>query len=128
MLATGVPILDRGGHFARLQAQRSYALAFRVPGDLPQGMYLSVDDPSRSLRTAPVADGELLIVGGNGHPVGRAESPLGLVDDLIDWTTRRFPGATPTHRWSAQDYAPTAAMPLVGALPWSCLLYTSRCV
>lgn len=119
VLATGVPILDRGGHFARLQAQRSYALAFRVPGDLPQDMYLSVDDPSRSLRTAPVADGELLIVGGNGHPVGRAESPLGLVDDLIDWTTRRFPGATPTHRWSAQDYAPTAAMPLVGALPWS---------
>lgn len=119
VLATGTPILDRGGHFARLRAERSYALAFRVPGPLPQGMYLSVDAPSRSLRTVPDQTGDLLLVGGNGHPVGREHSPRTLVADLEVWTTSNFPGAERTHAWSAQDYAPATGMPLVGPLPWS---------
>ena len=37
ILATGVPILDRGLYFAKVTPQRSYALAFRVPGDDPRG-------------------------------------------------------------------------------------------
>src|SRR3712207_2572310 len=53
ILATGIPILDRGLYFAKLTPQRSYALAFRVPGSVPLGMYLSADSPTRSLRTAP---------------------------------------------------------------------------
>ena len=32
VLATGIPILDRGGFFARLKPQRSYCMAYRVPG------------------------------------------------------------------------------------------------
>lgn len=53
VLATGAPVLDRGGYFAKLLPQRSYAQAYRIPespGSLPQGMYLSADAPSRSLR------------------------------------------------------------------------------
>ncbi|MFT4108051.1 FAD-dependent oxidoreductase, partial [Propionicimonas sp.] len=119
VLATGTPILDRGGHFARVKAERSYVLAFRGLSDLPQGMYLSVDHPSRSLRTAPGPDGEVLLVGGNGHDTGRGGSPRRRVADLESWTAGVFPGATRTHAWSAQDYAPAAGMPLVGVLPWS---------
>ena len=42
VLATGTPILDRGGFFARLKAERSYAAAFRVPGGAPGGDRKSV--------------------------------------------------------------------------------------
>lgn len=119
VLATGSPILDRGGHFARLRAERSYALAARVPGEIPDGMYLSVDEPTRSLRTASGPGGEVLLVGGNGHVVGREESPQRRVNDLVAWTAHHFPGAEVTHSWSAQDYRPAAAVPMVGALPWS---------
>ena len=31
VLATGSPILDRGGYFAKLVPQRSYATAYRCP-------------------------------------------------------------------------------------------------
>jgi len=117
VLATGTVILDRGAYFARLQAQRSYALAFSVPGPVPQGMYLSIDSPSRSLRTVDGAHGDVLLVGGNGHPVGRDPSPRERVDDLVDWTVRHFPGAERTHAWSAQDYRPTSMLPLVGPVP-----------
>lgn len=119
VLATGTPILDRGGHFARLRAERSYALAARVPGEIPDGMYLSADEPTRSLRTASGPDGEVLLVGGNGHVVGREESPRRRINDLAAWTGHHFPGAEITHSWSAQDYRPAAGVPLVGPLPWS---------
>jgi len=54
-------------HLARAEPQRSYALAYRTPHKAVDGMYLSADEPSRSLRDVPDADGSLLLVGGNGH-------------------------------------------------------------
>lgn len=122
ILATGTPILDRGGYFAKLSAHRSYALAYRVPGStgpatIPQGMYLSADSPSRSLRTAPVNGEEFLLVGGNGHVVGRADSTQDAVDDLKAWAQQHFPGSEHTHTWAAQDYRSVNMVPFVGALP-----------
>ncbi|PPF84104.1 FAD-dependent oxidoreductase [Subtercola sp. Z020] len=121
-LTTGTPILDRGLYFAKLKPLRSYSASYTVPSEgsasLPEGMYLSVDAPSRSLRTAPGADGSsALIVGGNGHPVGRVSDTRALVDDLHAWTARHFPGAVPTHSWSAQDYETPHRVPFVGFLP-----------
>lgn len=118
VLATGIPVLDRGGYFARLLPLRSYALAHPVTGDVPQGMYLSVDAPSRSLRTARVDGTDYLISGGNGHAVGRHPHPRSLVEDLAEWTVRHFPVSAPTHAWSAQDYAPAAGLPYVGRIPF----------
>jgi glycine/D-amino acid oxidase-like deaminating enzyme/nitrite reductase/ring-hydroxylating ferredoxin subunit len=117
ILATGTPILDRGLYFMKQEALRSYAVAFRVPGEVPDGMYLSVDEPTRSLRTTPVDGEERLLIGGNGHPVGRHGSTLDRVNDLVEWTERYFPGAQRTHNWSAQDYEPAGRVPFVGWLP-----------
>jgi Rieske Fe-S protein len=118
ILATGIPFLDRGLYFAKVTPQRSYALAFRVPGTIPRGMYLSADSPTRSLRTALRDGQELLLVGGNGHPVGRhRQRPSELVADLTRWTERYFPGAERTHVWSAQDYQSHNYVPFVGKLP-----------
>lgn len=117
VLATGTPFLDRGLYFAKMLPKRSYALAFDVPGELPRSMYLSVDSPSRSVRTATVGGVTRLLVGGNGHEVGRHSSPRDLVTDLEEWTQSHFPGARRTHAWSAQDYSPHNHIPFVGRLP-----------
>ncbi|MGY2062397.1 NAD(P)/FAD-dependent oxidoreductase, partial [Nocardia gipuzkoensis] len=77
VLATGTPILDRGGFFARVSAQRSYAAAFEVPQPPPRGMYLSADEPVRSVRYVPSPQGDLLLVGGSGHGVGRTGDARG---------------------------------------------------
>ncbi|MET0930864.1 MAG: FAD-dependent oxidoreductase [Aeromicrobium sp.] len=118
VLATGVPILDRSLYFAKATPVRSYCVAFEGVESMPQAMYLSADQPSRSLRTAPRADGRtLLIVGGSGHGVGRARSPLKHVNQLRQWTAKHFPRARETHWWSAQDYATSDHLPFVGAMP-----------
>ncbi|MFD1712908.1 FAD-dependent oxidoreductase [Amnibacterium flavum] len=129
VLATGTPILDRGLYFAKLEPVRSYGISYRLPGDRTgiDGMYVSADAPTRSLRTTPIVegdgfgriDGELLIVGGNGHTVGRAPHPAALVDDLEEWTAANFPGAERTHAWSAQDYVGANPIPFAGWLPRS---------
>ncbi|MGV0811150.1 FAD-dependent oxidoreductase [Mycolicibacterium boenickei] len=116
VLATGVPILDRGGFFARLTPHRSYCMAFRVPGNITRGMYISADSPTRSTRSAPITDGELLIVGGAGHPVGRGGDPAAAVRELATWAKLHWPGAVETHYWSAQDYKPAGALPYVGPI------------
>ena len=118
VLATGIPFLDRGLYFAKVTAQRSYALAFRGAAQIPRGMYISADSPTRSLRTALHDGEELLLIGGNGHPVGRhSMNPSELITDLTDWTRRWFEGAERTHVWSAQDYEAHGGVPFVGKLP-----------
>lgn len=117
ILASGTPILDRGLYFAKLEPERSYIAAFRVPGPIPRDMHLSADPPTRSLRTASDAEGELLLVGGNGHPAGRAPSPAECVADLTTWTEEWFPGAERVGWWAAQDYRSVNRVPFVGWLP-----------
>lgn len=121
VLATGTPLTDRGLTFAKTRGSRSYCVAFRVPGGVPDGIALSVDDPTRSIRPIAAADGPAdradLIVGGNGHPVGRAGSEQELIDDLVTWTAAHFPGAEPVTAWSAQDYESHNLIPFVGAMP-----------
>lgn len=119
VIATGTPFLGRGGFFARVHAQRSYAAAFIVDGPIPQDMYLGADDPSVSLRTAPRPghDGEqLLLVGGFGHEIGRVESEQTHVNDMLRWAEHTFPTARLVARWSAQDYTSIDELPYVGAL------------
>lgn len=116
VLATGIPILDRGGYFARLKPLRSYCLAFDVPGDITRPMFISVDTPTRSVRYAPSAGQDKLIVGGAGHTVGRTASPASSVAELSRWTALHYPGAVQTHFWSAQDYSPIDELPYVGPI------------
>lgn len=117
VLATGIPILDRGGYFAVVKPMRSYAAAFPVTGPVPEGMYLSVDQPARSLRTAKAGGGRYLLVGGNGHPVGRAAHTRDRLADISRWTRGHFAVEEAHYQWSAQDYQPAAAVPYVGELP-----------
>jgi glycine/D-amino acid oxidase-like deaminating enzyme/nitrite reductase/ring-hydroxylating ferredoxin subunit len=116
VLATGVPILDRGLYFAKVEPDRSYAVAFRHPSP-PELMTLSAGSPTRSVRDVPSAGGSLLLVGGEGHVVGRTDSATARLDALRDWTAEWFPGAEETHAWSAQDYSSHDGLPAVGKLP-----------
>lgn len=125
VLATGTPIADRGLYFAKVSAMRSYAMAFALPDGVavPPGMYLSADAPGRSIRAVGYADGAIgavrLVVGGNGHPVGRTASEQERYDDLERWTIAHVPGAEPVFRWSAQDYESHNRVPFIGVLPRS---------
>ncbi|MBW0104381.1 FAD-dependent oxidoreductase [Pseudonocardia sp. KRD291] len=117
VVATGIPILDRSLHFARMEPSRSYSLALRIGSPTPPGMYLSADSPTRSIRTARHGDDRLLLVGGNGHRVGTSSPMLSHERDLLDWAEEHWPVEAVTHRWSAQDYQSEDGLPFIGPTP-----------
>jgi Rieske Fe-S protein len=115
VVATHFPFLDRGLFFARMHPERSYVVAARVAGALPQGMYLSSDRPSHSLRAHPDGDAELLLVGGESHKTGKGHASE-RYSALEDWARERFAVESVEYRWATQDNMPADGMPFVGRL------------
>jgi glycine/D-amino acid oxidase-like deaminating enzyme/nitrite reductase/ring-hydroxylating ferredoxin subunit len=115
VLATGMPFTDRGLFFARLVPMRSYGVALPLDGPAPEGMYLSADQVTRSVRTAAgPGDRRYLVVGGEGHKVGQGSPTLPRFEALASWAQEHFSVREATHRWSAQDYRPADLLPYIG--------------
>jgi len=112
--ATHLPFSDKGGFFARTSPMRSYALSARLEGPVPQGMYLSVDTPSRSVRSARADGEEVVILGGEGHKVGQDPDTRERHAALEAWAREQFAIRSIDYRWSAQDYVPADHVPFVG--------------
>jgi glycine/D-amino acid oxidase-like deaminating enzyme/nitrite reductase/ring-hydroxylating ferredoxin subunit len=115
IVATHLPILDRGLYFARSHPERSYVLLARLRGGVPQGMYLSDESPSHSLRSVVAGGEELLMVGGESHKAGQA-NPVERYGALEAWARERFDVESVEHRWATQDNMPADGLPFVGRL------------
>src|SRR5688500_20154887 len=81
-------------------------------------MYLSVDSPTRSIRPVDLdGNGGGLIVGGNSHKPGEAESTEACYQELEAWARQSFTVEGVVHRWSAQDYVTADRVPYIGRCP-----------
>jgi len=126
VVATHFPILDRGLYFARIHPERSYALGVRVRGASPQGMYISADSPTRSIRSHPVGDGEILIVGGEGHKTGQGGDTLQRYQALERFAREHWDVESIEYQWASQDNETVDHVPYIGQLaPFSRRLYVA---
>lgn len=119
IVATHMPFLDRAAWWTRLTAKRSYAIAVRGADLLPDGMFISADEPTRSIRLAPdpAGDGELLIVGGESHNAGEhGDTTPERYAALERFATEHFGAGEVAYRWSSQDLQQADALPYVGQL------------
>jgi glycine/D-amino acid oxidase-like deaminating enzyme/nitrite reductase/ring-hydroxylating ferredoxin subunit len=118
VLATHLPILDSGLFFTRTYPHRSYAVAAplaKAPD--PEGMYINLGTPTRSIRTIRDGDRVLIQVGGNGHKTGEEDNTRARYDRLEAFLAEHWPGADEVeHRWSTQDYMAHDSVPYVGRL------------
>ncbi|MEV0175558.1 FAD-dependent oxidoreductase [Streptomyces sp. NPDC050803] len=117
VVATHYPIFDRALLFTRLSPRRELVVAGPVDADRdPDGMYITPEEGTRSVRTAPYGeDRRLLIVTGEHFTPGTGDT-RSRFDDLSAWAREHFPGLSPTHAWAAQDNDSTDTVPLVGPL------------
>jgi glycine/D-amino acid oxidase-like deaminating enzyme/nitrite reductase/ring-hydroxylating ferredoxin subunit len=126
VVATHHPFLDRGLYFARMHPERSYSIAVSLNSAAPEGMYIGAGEPTRSLRSHPVDDGELLIVGGEGHKVGHGGDTREHYAALEAFAREHFDVAGVPFRWSSQDNMPADGLPFIGRLwPLSRHLYVA---
>ena len=118
IVATHLPILDRGFFFTKTNPHRSYAIGAPIDGaSAPDGMFINSGQPTRSIRT--MRDGERLYlnVGGEGHKTGQAEDTPERYAALEEFLRRHWPGAGPVeYRWSTQDYMSFDRVPYIGRL------------
>jgi glycine/D-amino acid oxidase-like deaminating enzyme/nitrite reductase/ring-hydroxylating ferredoxin subunit len=116
VVATHYPFLDRSLAFARLHAERSYAILCRIAGEPPPGMYIGADSPTRSIRAVPVEGEELLLVGGEGHKTGHGGDTEVRYRRLEDFARAHWDVESVEYRWSAQDNMTIDTVPYVGRL------------
>ena len=119
VVASHYPFNDFDGFYlAKLAISRSYALAAKVEGPIPQAMYISADAPTRSLRR--IADdngGERLLIAGDGHAAGKSETPTQNHYNNLEAFGRSWFGLKEAdYHWSAQDMMTLDRVPYIGQM------------
>lgn len=118
VITTLLPIVDRGGFFAKASATRAYGIAARLGNEPPTDMYITAGEPVRSIRPWVDDDGRPgIIVVGENTPVGHGEHTPGRWGALERWAREHFQVESFEHRWSSQDYTTVDGMPYVGRCP-----------
>lgn len=118
VVATHYPIFDRALLFTRLSPRRELVWAAPIPADRdPHGMFITPEQGTRSVRTAPYDDGRrLLIITGEHFTPGSGDAESRF-ERLADWAVEHFGKLDFTHRWATQDNDSTDSVPLVGPMP-----------
>ncbi|WP_200307753.1 FAD-dependent oxidoreductase [Streptomyces adelaidensis] len=115
VVATHYPVFDRALLFTRLSPRRELVLTAPIAADSdPHGMYITPEQNTRSLRTAPYADGRRLLVVTGEHFTPGSGDAAERFERLADWAVGRFGPLDFTHRWATQDNDSTDSVPLVG--------------
>ncbi|PAD77299.1 FAD-dependent oxidoreductase [Paenibacillus campinasensis] len=115
--ASHFPFYDgKGMYFARLHVERSYAIAVKPETAYPGGMYLSIDQPVRSLRSASYQGEDLVIVGGENHKTGKGISTYKHYENLELFAGKLLGTKEIPYRWSTQDLVTLDNLPYIGSL------------
>lgn len=117
IVATHYPIFDRALLFPRLMPHRELVVAGPIAAEEdPDGMYLTQEQNTRSVRTAPYRDGQrLLIVTGESFTPG-SKDVAGRLERLAAWTREHFPVDELAYHWAAQDNDSSDRLPYVGPM------------
>lgn len=120
VVATHVPMFDRALLVSRLMFSREFVVAAAIPAERdPDGMYITHEEGTRSVRTAPLPDGRrLLIVTGEQFPPGSPDARKHL-QRLVSWTRETFGADRVEYRWAAQDPGTADSLPFVGHIPFA---------
>lgn len=105
-----------GLYSARMHADRSYVLACKTKKDYPGGMYLSVDQPSRSLRSATMGEEKIVLIGGEGHKTGQGKNTLEHYNALEAFGQEVFGIYKIMYQWSTQDLVTLDKLPYIGPI------------
>ncbi|MFS0560347.1 FAD-dependent oxidoreductase [Terribacillus sp. 179-K 1B1 HS] len=118
VIATHFPFYDfKGAYFARLDVARSYIVAGKSPYTYPGGMYISVDSPSRSVRSAKDNNGDTIwLLGGEGHRTGKGKELKEHYSNLRNWGRSELDMDDFDYNWSSEDFMSLDSLYYIGRL------------
>lgn len=105
VMATNIPVKSPVGMARRTQPRSHVVLAFRVSDPAAiEGMFIGIDDPTRSLRMGRDREGPLLVALGPKFNTGQEKDVAGRLKELEAWARRHLPVGEVAWRWCNEDY------------------------
>lgn len=115
IIGTHYPFYNKKSmYYSRLYVERSYILGIKAQEKYPGGMYISAEDPPRSLRSHPTENGELILVVGENHKAGQSTNTKVHYENLYNFANKLFTIEKIPYRWSTQDCFTLDGIPYVG--------------
>ena len=111
VLATQYPFLKIPGfYFIKMYQASSYVIGIETKEKLPKDMYLSIDEPNFSFRTA----GDILLIGGAGHKTGSKVDYNQTYGVLEKKAKELYPDCKIKYKWSTRDSITLDKIPYIG--------------
>ncbi|MFA5527555.1 MAG: FAD-dependent oxidoreductase [Peptostreptococcales bacterium] len=115
IIASHFPFYNKHGlYFTRIYPEKSYVVAIKAKEKYPGGMYITAEDPGRSLRSQISDQGELIFVGGEHHKTGQSEDTLKHYEALTEFARTHFTVENLPYHWSTHDCMTLDGIPYVG--------------
>ena len=105
-----------GLYSTRMYADRSYALAVKTKKKFPGGIYISADEPNRSLRAVQINGEEMVLIVGESHKTGQGIETMKHYKALETFGEEIFGLEEIVYRWSAQDLITLDKLPYIGEI------------
>ncbi len=117
IIASHYPCYEAMGlYFTRIYPERSYILGVKAKEKFPGGMYITAEQPKRSLRAQVHDNSELILIAGEHHKTGQGEDTSNHYKKLKDFAEEIFEIEDIPYRWSTQDYTAMDEVPYIGHL------------
>jgi len=119
IVATNSPVSDYVAIHTKQAAYRTYVIGVSIPKDsVPHALYWDNEDPYHYIRIYKQQKNDILIVGGEDHKTGQDDETEHRFNNLIKWTTERFPMAEHVeYKWSGQVLEPFDGLSFIGKDP-----------
>ncbi|HET7448882.1 MAG TPA: FAD-binding oxidoreductase [Methyloceanibacter sp.] len=115
VMATHLPLGQVGGFYAEAHP-RAEPMVVAPIGRVPDGMYISAEQPSHSIRTRKQNGEVFAIVAGPSFKPGDTKEERKSFEEIECWMIEQFDAGPIAYRWVNEDYSSTDCAPFVG---WS---------
>jgi glycine/D-amino acid oxidase-like deaminating enzyme len=115
VVTTNLPIVPQGEFHKKTSPRAHVVVAAPIdPRRAPASMYLSIDPPTHSIRTAPFGEERLLIAVGESFAPGTVTDTEALYRELCAFVRDRFGVDEFVAQWANMDYDSQDRLPFVG--------------
>lgn len=115
IVATRYPIINFPGfHFLKMYSETSNLIAVETNSSLFKGMYINIDVPTYSFKTAIYNGKRILLIGGFNHKTG-AKIDLSNSYNLLEQKAKElYPDSKVLYKWNTHDSVSLDKIPYIG--------------
>lgn len=125
VVTTHYPFYDKNRFYTKLYPHRSYVLGLKVGGEMPSGMYFSIDGEKKTLRSQRYFDKRILLVGGGTERAGVDADTLKYYKEIESYARERFQIRSIEYHWFTQDNHTPDRVPYIGKMPKAKNIYVA---